>query len=198
MAACVVSWPQRSKQQEVGVKVDWGQLTTQAAIYQIKRPFSDPAAAVFNFGGEQRNRGLELTTYGEIQRGLRVMASASLVDSVLTKTPTGSNQGNEAKGVPQHTYNLGLDWDTPWVQGLSVNGRAISTSSVYADEANTQRVGSWTRVDLGARYATRMGNKPVVLRASIENVANKKYWVVSDYVTVGAPRTLMLSAAVDF
>ena len=30
--------PFKSKQIEVGVKVDWGRITTQAAIYQIKRP----------------------------------------------------------------------------------------------------------------------------------------------------------------
>uniref|UniRef100_UPI003B3BDF48 TonB-dependent siderophore receptor n=1 Tax=Herbaspirillum huttiense TaxID=863372 RepID=UPI003B3BDF48 len=55
--------PQRSKQNEVGVKVDWGRLTTQAAVYQIDRPaaVTDPATNVFSFDGEQRNRGLELT-----------------------------------------------------------------------------------------------------------------------------------------
>jgi iron complex outermembrane receptor protein len=192
--------PQKSKQYEVGVKADWGTLTTQAALYQITRPNSmtDPVTQVYSFGGEQRNRGLELTMYGEIQRGLRAMASASFNDAKLTRTTGGVNQGNDANGVPDRTFNVGLDWDLPGVPGLSLNGRVINTSSTYYDAANLLRMPSWTRVDLGARYATKIAGKPVVLRANLENVADKAYWVTSTYVTVGAPRTLMLSAQIDF
>lgn len=192
--------PQKSKQYEAGVKVDWGRLTTQAAVYQITRPnaLTDPATLVYSFGGEQRNRGLELTAYGELQQGLRVMASAAFNDAKLTRTAGGTNQGKDAAGVPDRTFNLGLDWDTPWVAGLSLNGRVIHTSSVYADAANILRVPGWTRLDIGARYATKMGGKPVTFRANLENVFDKNYWVTSTYVTVGAPRTLMLSATVDF
>jgi iron complex outermembrane receptor protein len=100
--------------------------------------------------------------------------------------------------VPKRTFNLGLDWDTPWVPGLSLNGRVINTSSVYADAANRLSVPSWTRLDIGARYATKVANKPVTFRANLENVFDKNYWVTSTYVTVGAPRTLMLSASIDF
>lgn len=192
--------PQKSKQYEVGVKADWGMLTTQAALYQITRPNSmtDPVTQVYSFGGEQRNRGLELTMYGELQRGLRAMASASFNDAKLTRTAGGVNQGNDANGVPDRTFNVGLDWDMPWVPGLSLNGRVINTSSTYYDAANLLRMPSWTRVDLGARYATKIAGKPVVLRANLENVADKAYWVTSTYVTVGFPRTLMLSAQIDF
>jgi iron complex outermembrane receptor protein len=190
--------PQKSKQHEVGVKVDWGRFTTQAALYQITKPGAITENNVYSFGGEQRNRGLELTGYGELQRGLRLMASASFNDAKLKHTPNGANQGNDAAGVPDRTFNLGLDWDTPWLPGLSLNGRVINTSAVYADAANRQRVDAWTRLDIGARYATKVSGKPVVFRANLENVADKNYWVVSNYVTVGAPRTLMLSAAIDF
>ena len=192
--------PQKSKQYEVGVKADWGTLTTQAALYQITKPgaTTDPVTQVYSFGGEQRNRGLELTMYGEVQRGLRAMASASFNDAKLTKTQGGVNQGNDANGVPDRTFNVGLDWDMPWVPGLSLNGRVINTSATYYDAPNLLRMPSWTRVDLGARYVTQIAGKPVVFRANLENVADKAYWVTSTYVTVGAPRTLMLSAQIDF
>lgn len=193
--------PQKSKQYEVGVKADWGRLITQAAIYQIERPNAmvDAVTNIYSFGGETRNRGLELTAYGEIQRGLRVMASAAFNDPELTRTAGGVNQGNKSPGVPKHTYNFGLDWDTPWVPGLSLNGRVINTSAIDYDTSNVLRMPSWTRVDIGARYATKLANKPVVFRANLENVADKAYWVTaSGYTTVGAPRTLMLSAQIDF
>ncbi|MGJ7610384.1 MULTISPECIES: TonB-dependent receptor [unclassified Variovorax] len=192
--------PQKSRQHEVGVKADWGPLTTQAAVYQITRPNSltDPTTLVYSFGGEQRNRGLELTAYGELQPGLRVMASAAFNDAKLTQTAGNVNRGNDAAGVPKRTFNLGLDWDLPGVPGLSLNGRVINTSSVYADAANRLSVPSWTRLDIGARYATKVANKAVTFRANLENVFDKNYWVTSTYVTVGAPRTLMLSASIDF
>ena len=127
------------------------------------------------------------------------MASASFNDAKLTRTPGGVNQGNDANGVPDRTFNIGLDWDLPWVPGLSLNGRVINTSSLYYDAANLLRMPSWTRVDLGARYVVKMGGKPVVLRANLENATNKSYWVTTTgYATVGAPRTLMLSASIDF
>jgi len=193
--------PQKTKQIEIGVKKDWGMLMTQAAIFQITQPSTTTEGNVYSFGGEQRNRGLELTAYGEVQRGLRLMASAAFLDAKLTRTDGGVNQGNDANGVPARTFNVGLDWDTPWVPGLSLNGRVISTSSMYFDAANQLRMPGWSRVDIGARYRTKVGSQPLVLRASLENVSDKAYWVTStnpSYATVGAPRTLMLSAQIDF
>jgi len=189
--------PQKSKQIEVGVKVDWGRLMTQVALYQIKRPASLTENNIYSFDGEQRNRGLELTAYGEVVRGLRAMASMAFNDAKLTRTAP-ANQGNNAPGVPDRTFNLGLDWDTPWVPALSLNGRVIHTSSVYTSAANNLNMPSWTRLDLGARYATKISGRPVTLRANLENVFDREYWITSTYVTVGAPRTLMLSAQVDF
>lgn len=199
--------PFKSRQVEVGVKVDWGRLTTQAAIYQIKRPSAytsvstiDPSLNHYGFDGEQRNRGLELTAYGEVQRGLRLMASAAFNEAKLTRTQGGVNQGNTATGVPKVNYNLGVDWNTPWLQGLSFNGRVVSSSSVYRDVANTLRTPSWTRLDLGARYATQLSGKPVVFRANLENASDKSYWItgLNSYSTTGLPRTLTVSAQFDF
>lgn len=192
--------PFKSKQYEAGVKVDWGDITTTAALFQIARPAGQANEAnVYGYFGEQRNRGLELTAYGEIVQGLRLMASASFIDSELTKTPGGVNRGNRPSGVPASTYNLGLDWDTPWVQGLSLNGRVIRTSSVYLNNDNTLDLPAYTRFDLGARYLTEIAGKDVVLRFNVENVADKRYWLASgSFVTNAAGRTYMLSASINY
>lgn len=193
--------PYKSDQYEAGVKVDWGNVVTSASLFQISRPNAqeDIATHTYGYSGEQRNRGLELSAYGEPLRGLRVMASAAFNNAKLTRTQGGTNDGNDAPGVPERTFNLGVDWDTPWVAGLSLNGRVINTSSTAFDAANTVRVDGWTRVDVGARYRTRMAGKAVVLRANIENLFDKNYWLLSSpYASVSAPRTLMLSATIDF
>ncbi|MDO9420444.1 MAG: TonB-dependent receptor [Herminiimonas sp.] len=196
--------PFKSKQYEGGVKVDWGRFTTTAAVYQITRPAiqNDTTTTPLptrGYFGEQRNRGLELTTYGELQRGLRGMASIAFVEPKLTSTPNGANQGNDAAGVPDTTASASLDWDTPWVSGLALNTRVIYTSGSFLTTTNTQKFDSWTRYDIGARYRSSVGNKPVVFRANIENLFDKNYWLTTGtYVAVGSPRTLVLSASIDF
>lgn len=193
--------PYKSKQYEAGVKVDWGSVITSASVFQIKRPnsFTDPDTNLYSFDGEQRNRGLELSAYGEVMRGLRMMASTTFYDATLTRTAGGANDGNDANGVPNSTFNLGVDWDTPWIRGLSLNARVIHTSSTYFNAANTLTVPAWTRYDIGARYIAEIMGKPVVFRANIENLFNKDYWLVSGtYTTVAAPRTFLLSAQIDF
>lgn len=192
--------PFKSRQYEAGVKVDWGGIMTSASLWQIARPAGqEDGNNVYGYFGEQRNRGLELSAYGELMPGLRMMASAAFTQGKLTKTQNGVNEGNRAPGVPVSTYNLGLDWDTPWVQGLSLNGRVIHTSSQYLNNTNTLKLPAMTRFDVGARYYTDIAGKDVVFRATIENLTDKRYWLASSsFATNGAGRTFMLSASVNF
>lgn len=195
--------PYKSKQLEAGVKADFGRLTTSASLYQITRPLSQATGPVgnqvFGYSGETRYRGLELAAYGEIQRGLRGIAGIAFTEPEVTSSTTASNVGNTVQGVPAVTASAGLDWDTPWVQGLALNGRAVYTSGSNLNVTNTQRFDSWTRFDIGARYRTNISGKSVVFRANIENLFDKNYWLTTGtYVAVGSPRTFVLSASIDF
>jgi len=196
--------PYKSKQYEAGVKLDWSGVLTTVSVFQIDRPnaLTDPVSNRYSFDGQQRNRGLELSAVGEVLRGLNVMASATLYDAKLQHTAGGINQGNDANGVPSHTLNLGADWELADVPGLAFNARALYTAATPYNAANTLTLPSWTRVDIGARYRTQLGATPVTLRANIENVFNKSYWLSSSTLltvgTVAAPRTALLSAQFDF
>lgn len=192
--------PFKSKQYEVGVKARFGRVTTTAALFQLSRPGAqvDTATNVWGYFGEQRNRGLELSAYGEFTPGLRGMASVALIDPKLTSTPGGVNQGHDAAGIPDRRLSAGLDWAAPWVRGLAFNGRVIYASGAYLTNVNSLRFDGWTRFDVGARYATEIAGKAVVFRGGVENLFNKSYWLTAGtYVTVGAPRTVVLSASVD-
>ncbi len=192
--------PFKSQQVEAGVRVDWGPVTTTASVFQITRPSAIRTASdELAYDGEQRNRGLELSAYGEMLPGLRGIASATFLKPELTSTADASQRGNIAAGVPERTFSAGLDWDLPWVPGLAVNGRAIHTSGSYLTADNTLRFDGWTRVDFGARYRTEIADKPVMFRANLENAFGENYWLTTGtYVTVGSPRTFIVSAAVDF
>jgi len=196
--------PYKSNQYEAGIKVDWGRVITTLSAFQIDRPnaITDPNTNVYSFDGEQRNRGIELSAVGELQPGLRVMASATFYNAKQRRTQGGVNDGNRASGVPKSAFNLAADWDVPWVPDLSVGGRVIHTSSMPYDAENKLTLPSWTRFDLSARYKTKVMGRPVTLRASVENVLNKRYWLSSSakltVVTAAAPRTFLLSAEMEF
>lgn len=191
--------PFKSKQYEAGVKVDWGRAITSVSVFQIDRPNLITENDIQSMNGEQRNRGLELTAVGEVTRGLRLMASATFYDATLHRTAGGVNEGNDANGVPKRAFSAGVDWDTPWVTGLSLNARAIHTGETPFNASNTLSLPSWTRFDVGARYRTEVMGRSVVFRANVENVFGKDYWIADGtFVTPAAPRTVLLSAQIDF
>ena len=118
----------------------------------------------------------------------------------MLKTANGVNDGHRAIGVPQLNVNLGVEHDLAAVPGLTLTGRMIHTGAAYVDLANTQRIGSWRRFDVGARYATRVAGYDVTFLASVNNVLNDHYWTISgrNFISSAAPRTWMLSSTVAF
>lgn len=193
----------KSKQYETGVKIDWGRITTTAAAFQIEQASSSiqtiNGLQYLNQNGRSRIRGLELSAYGEILRGLRFNASGTFFDTKLAHTSDGASDGNNVGAVPNHNFNLGLDWDTPWTSGLALNTRITNTGSMWYDNTNKLKVPGWTRMDIGARYITKTAGQVVTYRANIENLFDKNYWVMQNgYVGTSSGRTFVLSAQVDF
>ncbi|WP_213774033.1 TonB-dependent receptor [Bradyrhizobium sp. dw_78] len=196
--------PYRSKQYEVGTKVDFGKITATLSAFQIEQPsaVTDPVTLIYALGGQQRNRGIEINTFGEVTNGIRLLGGVTFIDATLTETTDPTTQGKDAPGVPKVQLNFGGEWDTPFAPGLTLTARAIYTSSQYADYANTQQIPDWTRFDIGARYTFQGPNgKPITIRADIQNLLGKNYWANSapDYgLALGTPRTYLVSTTFDF
>ncbi|MCU0870331.1 MAG: TonB-dependent receptor [Burkholderiales bacterium] len=196
--------PYRTRQQEVGLKFDAGRVGFGAALFQIARPTGYVENNVFGVFGEQRNRGLELTAYGEPWRGTRVLGGLTLLDTELTATQGGANNGKRAIGVPAAQANVGVEWDVPGDSGITLLGRVVHTGSQYADAANTLSVPAWTRLDIGARALVNVGSRLLTLRARIDNVTNENYWASvggfpgAGYLVLGMPRTVFVTATADF
>ncbi|WP_249672731.1 TonB-dependent receptor [Pseudomonas abieticivorans] len=200
--------PSRSKQVEAGVKLDTEHVGATVGVYRIEQPASSTSVAAgntlgtFSVDGEQINRGIELNVFGQPIDGLRLLTGATWMDTRLENTSAGANDGNRAAGVPRFQFNLGGDWDIPGIEGAALNARLLRTGGQYVNAANTLNIPAWTRVDVGARYRFKLDENDITLRANVENVANKAYWAsastANNYITQGAPRTLKVSATLDF
>ncbi|MBC3776657.1 TonB-dependent siderophore receptor [Pseudomonas sp. SWRI99] len=194
--------PYESKQHEIGVKYEHGTFMTSLALFQIEKPSGEVGVGnVFSVQAEQRNRGVELSMYGEVAKGTRLMGGVTVLDGELTDSATAANRGNKPVGVPDVQANLWAEWDTPWIEGFTLTSGAIYTDRQYVNQANTQELDAWTRFDAGARYATKIEGRPTTFRATVQNVFDREYWSgVASYgaFSPGSPRTLQLSATVDF
>ncbi|RYD67797.1 MAG: TonB-dependent receptor, partial [Sphingomonadales bacterium] len=201
--------PFKSVQYEVGGKLMLGPVNLSLAGYTTDKPTAfaapDPARpglSRFGLYGIQRNRGIELSLDGEVTKGLRVIAGASLNDAKLRSTPGGVNDDNKAVGVPDYTANANVEWDVG-TSGLTLTGRVVQTGKQMVNVTNTLEIPEWTRFDLGARYVAVLGTTPLTLRVNVDNVANKRYWasafdVFNAALLQGAPRTFKASASIDF
>lgn len=195
--------PYISQQYETGIKVDWGSVITTASLFQITQPSGTANATtnIYSADGQQRNRGIELSATGKVTDTVRVLGGVTLLDGRLTSTANGTYDGNKAPGVPDVQMNIGAEWDTPFLRGLTLSGRAIYTSGQYYDNANLQQLPDWIRFDVGARYTFDLNGKPVTIRANVINVGNKGYWASatpSYGLSLGAPRTYLLSTTFTF
>ncbi|WP_414439723.1 TonB-dependent siderophore receptor [Burkholderia sp. 22PA0106] len=193
--------PFRSKQVEFGSKLDLGHFGATLALFQIDVPSGvvDPVTKLYGMNGLQRNRGVELSGFGRIAPGLRVLGGVSWLDAMLRETRGGANDGNRAVGAPALQANLGAEWDVPFVPGFTLTSRLIYTGKAYVSQDNTQHVPAWTRVDLGGRYATRLSGHALTIRANVGNLFDRRYWQANPtgYLINGMPRTVWLSVSTD-
>lgn len=194
--------PYKSQQYEIGAKWAFAQFSNTLSLYQMSKPsmIKNSRTNRYHADGEQRNRGVEWSVAGNILPDLRLLGGVAYIDAKYTKMAAATNEGHQAVGIPDWQANVGLECDIPQLQGFTLTANTIFTGHVYADEANSKQLSSWTRFDLGSRYHGELFDTNLMIRAGIDNVLNKQYWagVWNGYASVGLPRTYKLSMQIDF
>jgi len=200
--------PTLSRQLEVGIKRDWQGMSFSAALFQIRqayqyaRPDGTPAPTYVQ-SGQQKNTGLELGASGWVTSNLQIQASAAAIRARVQNSDTAAYEGHQAINVPRLRAALQADYALP-VPGLALLGGARYSASKYASSAGNVEVGGYTVFDIGSRYRTNIGGYDTVLRLTVDNVFDKRYWrdvgdyLGDNYLFQGAPRTARLSASVSF
>ena len=197
--------PSRSKQIELGVKMDvTPDFMLAASLFQIRKGLEYVNAEnYFVRNGQAQHRGLELSAQGKATANLSLGASVTALNSQQSGTGDADCDGKRVPNVPAFKAAVHADYAVQQVAGLSVNGSWEYAGKKAFEYNNTTFVPSYNVFNLGAAWATRIAGTRAVLRASVNNVTDKFYWrdvtpEAGGYLFPGASRTFKLSAQFDF
>ena len=187
-----------SEQYEIGAKAELGGALFTVALFDIEKPNTyTNAANFFVQDGMQHNKGLEFGITGHVSPALTLVGGVTLLDPVVEGAANAANDGNRPVDVARHLAKLYGEYAIFGVPGLTLTGGAFYTGKQYTDEANDNTIPSFTTFDLGGRYRMALGDeRALTLRANLSNLTDEEYWLSSHYL--GAPRTLKLSAQLEF
>ena len=204
--------PIAAEQIELGVKFESASFGGSLSLFNVEKGVgalaADPDTAAddltYAISGEVRHRGVEAGFYGQPLENVRVLGGVTWLDAEYTEGGVGLDEGNQPIGTPEVQANVNVEWDLAALEGVTLEARAMYTSSQYADTANTLELDSWTRLDIGARWSTELAGRPFSLRARVDNVTDENDWISAGgfpgfgYLVLGAPRTFVVSASMDF
>ena len=157
--------------------------------------------------GMERNRGIEFNAYANLlNKTLRPTFGLMYLQSTVKNYPNSRDMLVNGVQVanPRVIAKAGVEWDTPFAKGLTLNGNVSYFGKSYQDTQKQYAFPSYTLVDVGARYKTKLGKNTLTVSSSVENLFNKNYWQVQrgqfdrSFAVVGMPRTYWLKAELDF
>lgn len=201
--------PTTSRQLEVGIKRDFQRLSLTAALFQISQDLqynrpNDDGTTTFVQQGTQKNVGIELSANGHVTSDLQLSASVAAIRARVSGSGTDDYDGHQAINVPKLRASLHGDYSIPGIPGLALLGGVQYSASKYANRQATVKVDDYAVFDVGSRYTTKVGDYDTVLRLTVDNLFDKRYWrdvgesAGDGYLFLGAPRTARLSATVNF
>ncbi|WP_313440153.1 TonB-dependent receptor [Novosphingobium sp.] len=198
--------PMRSKQNEVGMKLQKGGMLTTLAVFEMdQQNLIDVPVSTTTFrrdaDGKNRYRGVELSTVGQLARQWTVTLGGLYLDAERRKTNGGLADGKFVNGVSEWSGTAGFEFRP--LESLGLTGRAIYNGEAFIDSGSNgrTRIPAFVSFDAGANYRLRVASYPVKLSASVINLADKSYWMGRGGSTtfgLSMPRTFQLSVQADF
>lgn len=196
--------PSRTKQTEIGAKLDYDTFGMTLSAYRtnavnefVNRQVVPPR---YEQNGLIRHQGIEFSINAMPVPSVRLLGSITLSKAKLLRTEDGLLDGHFVAGVPRHQMSFNGEWDTPFVQSLTLTGSLIHSGRVPLNFVNDRYVDAWTRVDLGARYVFAAAGHDMTLRVIAENAFDENYWIGSgdNGLALSGPRTIRASFAIAF
>ncbi|MFG1375100.1 TonB-dependent siderophore receptor [Xanthobacter oligotrophicus] len=205
--------PERSDLYELGVKANFlgGRLGATAAIFRINKansfttdPVSGDVTAGFSDSGQSlRINGVELGLSGKVTDQWSVNIAYSYLDGEITYSPTVSQVGNVAQGIPPNNFAFWTSYDLGQLVSnntdLLIGGGVKYASAYWSDADNTARIPETFSLDAMISLETR--DKKYRLALNAYNLTDHLNYTSSFSAVRAVPasgRTVLLSMGTTF
>mgnify|MGYP005991678267 FL=1 len=172
--------PERGKQYELGVKYRPERFRglLSASIYDLTKyneTITNADTLLQEVRGESRVQGIDLEAKAEITDSLSMTAAYSYIESEITESSLGANDGNELASTPKHSGSLWVDYLVPGRGGLGDLNLGLGTrytGEYWRSDANTSKTRSAWIWDAAVGYAISDSTE---LRLNVSNLMDEKH-----------------------
>jgi iron complex outermembrane receptor protein len=175
------------------------QLRLVAGLFDVRKPYFalDPGL-VFRELGEVRNRGVELSLAGQITPRLSIVLGAVFLRARVSGDAVDLGLiGRRPVGSIGRSINGALNWNLPWIKGLSFDLAYQNTSDRATAEEGLFIPARYV-ASLGGRYRFDLFGKPATFRAQLASVNNVYgYGNIGEGYYYNSPRSFQMSLTVD-
>ncbi len=202
--------PEEASQYEIGVKSSFidNKLRVSLSAYDLTREnvlrFENLEARL---NGEERTKGIDISSSMQFLPGLNVLASYSYFDSEIVddNNDARDNEGNTPFSIPDNKARLWGSYEQQkgYLAGLGFGLGAEYVGSRYGDDANTFELPSYTIFDTAVWGYVRVSDSKIRLQAGVKNITDKTYYPANGSgsalrINVGEPRTAYITARLEF
>ena len=189
--------PQLTQQYEVGLKWDTKKFAGSFSVFSLEQEnaYAD-AAKVYGYHGRQKNRGAQVTVFGELSPKFSLVGGLMYLKATQTG---GANDGRELHATPNWNASLMAEYKAN--PNWTAFGRLTYSGSAYLTPANRAKVPAWYRVDVGVQYEKPLADgKAMRVGLNVFNVLDRRYWCArgNDVVALEGPRSIVLTFGYDF
>jgi iron complex outermembrane receptor protein len=175
-------------------------LRLVAGVFDVRKPyFALGPGLVFRELGERRNRGVEVSIAGQITPRLSLVLGALYLDATVSGDAVDLGLiGRRPVGSIARNVNGALNWNLPWLEGLSLDLSYEGTSDRIANSANTFVIPARYAAALGGRYRFELFDKPATFRAQLSSFNNADgFNNLGEGFYYNLPRRFQMSLTVD-
>jgi iron complex outermembrane recepter protein len=191
-----------TEQMDAGFRLNLTQsLRLVAGVFDVRKPYFalDPGL-VFRELGMVRNRGVEVSLAGQLTPRLSLVLGGVFLDASVSGDQVDQGLiGRRPVGSVGRVVTGALNWNLPWVEGLSLDLALESTSDRIANRANTFVIPARYVYSLGGRYRFDLMGKPATFRAQVATLNNPYgYNSLGEGFYYNVPRRFQMNLTVDF
>ncbi|MBC5766744.1 TonB-dependent receptor [Ramlibacter albus] len=195
--------PTISRQKEVGIRDSSIKgLALNASYFEISRAnaVTNPTTNVYGYSGEALYKGVEFTGNYAFLPAWNLSGSLLWLKAKQISPLEPLINGRVPENSPRLNGNVTLAYRVSALPGLTLRATARGISRRAVNNQEQGYIPGYGLYELGAGYVGNIAGKRVSFQASVDNVANRRYWnsIANGVYGVGMVRAVRFNAKIDF